>query len=105
MQMLTRRVAEAVPNLAARARIDHVLRTRAMEEFVKAGAVIGHGTILNGWARPGLVGECGLDFLAQTPVNYGGIWANIKPEVLYYRCASDATGAPLSGDRLHLDLS
>ncbi|WP_240975769.1 DUF1214 domain-containing protein [Paraburkholderia aromaticivorans] len=101
MQVLTRRVAEAATNPAGRARIDHVVRTRAMEEFGKAGAIIGHGTIHDGWTRPDVVGEYGLDYLARTLVNYGGIWANIKPEVLYYRCASDATGAPLSGDHVY----
>ena len=49
----------------------------------RAGAIIGHGTVQNGWARPGVVGEYGLDYLARTLVNNGGIWANIKPEVLY----------------------
>lgn len=31
----------------------------------------------------------------------GGIWENIKPEVLYYRCATEATGAPPSGDHVY----
>ncbi|ACD21455.1 protein of unknown function DUF1214 [Paraburkholderia phytofirmans PsJN] len=101
MQQLTRRVAEAATQPAERARIDRVVRTRAMEEFGKAGAIIGHGTIHDGWARPDVVGEYGLDYLARTLVNYGGIWANIKPEVLYYRCSIDANGAPLSGDHVY----
>jgi hypothetical protein len=67
----------------------------------KASAIIGHGTVLNGWARPGVVGEYGLDYLARTMVNNGGIWANIKPEVLYYRGSLDQAGAELSSDNVY----
>ncbi|WP_454674921.1 DUF1214 domain-containing protein [Achromobacter pestifer] len=98
---LTLRVADAAKNPAARARIDQVVRARAMREFGEAGTIIGHGTIKNGWARPDVVGEYGLDYLARTLVNYGGIWANIKPEVLYYRSSNDATGVPLNGDHAY----
>ena len=62
-----------------------MIRARAFADIGKAGAIIGHGTVQNGWARPGVVGEYGLDYLARTLVNNGGIWANIKQEVLYYQ--------------------
>ena len=73
-----------------------MIRTRAFADLGKAGAIIGHGTVQNGWARPGVVGEYGLDYLARTLVNNGGIWANIKPEVLYYRGSMDQAGAELT---------
>ncbi|RWP92252.1 MAG: DUF1254 domain-containing protein [Mesorhizobium sp.] len=96
-----RAIAKAVKDPAERARIDHVIRTRALADLGKAGAIIGHGTMGNGWARPGVVGEYGLDYLARTLINHGGIWANIKPEVLYYRGGVDQAGAELSGDHVY----
>ena len=105
MQEKTRAIAKAVKDPAERARVDHVIRTRAFADLGKAGAIIGHGTAQNGWARPGVVGEYGLDYLARTLVNNGGIWANIKPEVLYYRGSHDQTGADLSARQcLHADV-
>ncbi|RUU28321.1 DUF1214 domain-containing protein [Mesorhizobium sp. M6A.T.Ce.TU.016.01.1.1] len=96
-----RAIAKAVKDPAERVRIDHVIRTRALADFGKAGAIIGHGTMGNGWARPGVVGEYGLDYLARALINHGGIWANIKPEVLYYRGSVDQAGAELSGDNVY----
>jgi len=96
-----RSIAKAVKAPAERARIDQVIRTRAFADLGKAGAIIGHGTVQNGWARPGVVGEYGLDYLARTLVNNGGIWANIKPEVLYYRGSLDQVGAELSGANVY----
>jgi hypothetical protein len=39
--------------------------------------------------------------VARTLVNNGGIWANIKPEVLYYRGGQDQAGAELNGDNVY----
>ncbi|UBM09476.1 DUF1214 domain-containing protein [Cupriavidus metallidurans] len=101
MQELTRRVAEAAKEPAQRERIDRVVRTQAFREFAKAGAIIGHGVAQDGWARPGAVGEYGIDYLTRTLVNYRGIWANLKQEVFYYRGALDLNGAELSGDHAY----
>jgi hypothetical protein len=81
--------------------MDQVIRTRAFADLGKAGAIIGYGTTQNGWAGPGVVGEYGLDYLAWTLVNNGGIWANIKPEVLYYRGHHDQAGADLSAENVY----
>lgn len=97
----TRAIAKAVKDPAERARVDQVIRTRAFADMGKAGALIGHGTMANGWARPGVVGEWGLDYVARTLVNQGGIWANVKPEVLYYRGGQDQNGADLVGDNVY----
>lgn len=85
----------------ARKRVDAVIREIAVPEIAKAGTIIGHGKIENGWARPGVVGEYGIDYVTRTLVNYRGLWANIKPEVLYYRGGSDSTGAELNGDNVY----
>ena len=101
LQGKVRAVAAAVKEPDERARIDKVIRTRAFADIGKAGAMIGHGTILNGWVRPGVVGEYGIDYLTRTLVDYRGIWANIKPEVLYYRAGVDGSGAELTGDHVY----
>jgi hypothetical protein len=96
-----RAIATAVKDPTERTRVDRVIRTHAFADLGKAGAIIGHGTVQNGWARPGVVGEYGLDYLARTLVDNGGIWANIKPEVLYYRGSLDQAGVELSGDNVY----
>jgi hypothetical protein len=101
MTVKTRAIAGMTKDPAERARIDKVIRTQALAEIAKAGARIGHGTIQNGWARPGAVGEYGIDYLTRMLVNYRGIWANVKPEVLYYRGGNDSTGAELNGDNVY----
>ena len=55
MQEKTRAIATAIKDPAERARIDKVIRTRGFADMGKAGATIGHGTVQNGWARPGVV--------------------------------------------------
>ncbi|MGE9008127.1 DUF1214 domain-containing protein [Leptospira interrogans] len=101
LQEKARAIAKAIKEPAERTRVDQVIRSRAFADMGKAGAIIGHGTVQNGWARPGVVGEYGLDYLARTLVNSGGICANIKPEVLYYRGGNDQAGAELNGDNVY----
>jgi hypothetical protein len=91
-------VQRAVKDFGERDRIAKVIREHAYAEFAKFGPPIGHGVIINGWARPAVVGNYNTDYIARTLITYGGIWANIMPEVLYYRASTDGTGAPLSGD-------
>lgn len=94
-------IAAAIKDPKERDRVDGAIKTHAFPEIAKAGQTIGHGVIQNGWARPGVVGEYGLDYTARTLVNNGGIWANIKPEVLYYRGGKDADGDDLTGDHAY----
>lgn len=101
LQDKARAIAKSVKDPARRARVEQAIRTHAFADLGSAGAIIGHGTTLNGWARPGVVGEYGIDYLTRTLVNSGGIWANIKPEVLYYRGGKDQAGADLSGDNVY----
>jgi hypothetical protein len=96
-----RAIGVAVSDPAERARIDAVVHDRALADFAKAGPPIGHGTIHNGWARPATVGVYNIDYITRTLINYGGIWANIAPEVMYYRASTDETGAKLSGDNVY----
>ncbi|MGX1742476.1 DUF1214 domain-containing protein [Bosea sp. NPDC055353] len=101
LQAKARSIAAAIKDPAERQRVDQVIRTKAFATIAKAGEILGHGTALNGWARPGVVGEYGLDYVARALINNGGIWANIKPEVLYYRGSRDHGGNELNGDNVY----
>ena len=98
MQARVRAIAAAIGDPAERARIEAVVRDRAFKDFAAATPYIGRGTIRNGWARPACCGHWGDDWLTRTTVNFGGIWANVFEEVLYYRGALDSTGAALEAD-------
>ena len=98
MQAKVRAIAAAIGDPAERARIDALVRDKAFKDFAAATPYIGRGTIRNGWARPACCGHWGDDWLTRTTVNFGGIWANVFEEVLYYRGALDSTGASLEAD-------
>lgn len=98
LQADTRAIGELVKNPAERARIDDVIRKKALLDFAKAGALIGHGTIRDGWVRPATAGVYGDDYLTRTLVNLGGIWANVFKDVIYYKCALDGENKPLHSD-------
>lgn len=93
-----RAIQQAIKEPAERERVAKVVREHAYAEFAKYGPPIGHGLIQNGWARPAVVGNYNTDYIARTLITYGGIWANIMPEVLYYRASTDGKGTKLSGD-------
>ncbi|WP_262297714.1 DUF1214 domain-containing protein [Microvirga sesbaniae] len=101
LQEKVRAIAKAIRDPEQRARVDRAIRTVAFADFARAGPSIGHGTIRNGWARPAVVGAYNIDYLARILINYGGIWANIAPEVMYYRASTDGAGSPLSGDHAY----
>jgi len=98
LQAITREVATAVKNPLERARVDRIIHERAFADFARAGTIIGHGTIRNNWVRPSACGVYGDDYLSRSCINYGGIWANVLDEVLYYKGAMDSTGALLHSD-------
>jgi hypothetical protein len=98
MQHAVRTIVAAIVDPVERARVDGIIRNAALKQFAAAAAIIGRGTIRQGWARPACCGHWGSDWLTRTTVNYGGIWANVFEEVLYYRGAIDSTGAPLVAD-------
>ncbi|QIG93140.1 DUF1214 domain-containing protein [Bradyrhizobium sp. 6(2017)] len=93
-----RAIGKAIKDQAERERVAKVVREQTYPEYAKFGNTIGHGVIYNGWARPAVVGNYNIDFIARTLVTFGGIWANVMPEVLYYRAGTDGTGATLSGN-------
>lgn len=96
-----RAIAEGVRDPAERARVDQIIRTKAMADFAAASPTVGHGTVKNHWARPGTVGAYREDWLGRTLANIGGIWANTMDEVVYYKGNLDSTGTQLSGDHVY----
>jgi hypothetical protein len=96
-----RAIARATKDPRERARIDRVIRQKALADFAKAAPVVGHGTVRNGWARPSTAGVYGEDFLTRSLVNFGGIWANTFDEVIYYKGALDNTSAVLHSDNTY----
>ncbi|MCD9085683.1 DUF1214 domain-containing protein [Stenotrophomonas sp. SY1] len=98
LQANVRGIAAAVRDSAQRKHVDSVVRARAFKDFAEAAPYIGRGTIRNGWARPACCGHWGKDWLTRSTVNFGGIWANVFEEVLYYRGALDSDGAPLEAE-------
>ncbi|HET9217939.1 MAG TPA: DUF1214 domain-containing protein [Terriglobia bacterium] len=98
LQSNARAIGNAIKDPSERACVEKVIRERAFADFVKAGVTIGHGTIKNNWVRPKVCGTYEDDFLARSCVNFGGIWANVLAEVLYYKTATDSAGALLHSD-------
>jgi hypothetical protein len=94
-----RAIQQAIRNdPAERERIAKAIREKGYAEFAKYAPTIGHGVVVNYWSRPAVVGNYDLDYIARTLITEGGIWANVMPEVLYYRASADSTGAELTGD-------
>jgi hypothetical protein len=98
LQANVRAIAAAIKDPGERKRVDEIVRRKAHADFASASPYIGRGTIRNGWARAACCGHWGDDWLTRTTVNFGGIWANVFEEVIYYRGAIDSTGADLRAD-------
>jgi hypothetical protein len=90
-----RAIAQAVADAAERARLDAVIKDKAFKDFGVAAANIGRGTRQNGWGRAACCGHFGDDWLTRTVVNFGGIWANVFEEVVYYKAGVDGAGQKL----------
>ncbi|WP_342316258.1 DUF1214 domain-containing protein [Lysobacter sp. FW306-1B-D06B] len=94
-------IAQGVKDPQERARVDQVIRDKALPDFFKASKILGHGTVRNQWVRPSTVGVYHDDWLTRSLVNQGGIWANTMDEVVYYKGGVDADGANFNGDHVY----
>ena len=101
LQAKARAIAKLVRDPAEHARIDKVIHEKAFADIEKAVPNVGHGTLKNGWALPATSGTYGDDYLTRTLVNYAGIWANTRAEVVYYKGFHDGTGAQLQSDNTY----
>ena len=75
-------VQAAIADPKERARIEDIIRSRAIPSFL--GEIPKMGKVTNGWGRPPVVGNYRSDYLTRTIINYGGIWANTAREVVYF---------------------
>ena len=99
LQADTRAIARLVKNPAERQRVDQVVRGKAFADIARALPTVGGSQMKNGWVLPSPTGTYGNNWLARTLINYGGIWANVPQEVIYYKAFAETSGVPLSGDR------
>ncbi|CAG4889777.1 DUF1214 domain-containing protein [Paraburkholderia saeva] len=84
---------------SARTRVDDLIRTRAIPEFL-AGTK-GFGTQKGGWSVSYVVGKFGDDVMARDIINYGGLWANVTSEAIYFVGQKDGDGQLLDGSRTY----
>jgi hypothetical protein len=101
LQASTRAIAKAVKDPAERLRVDQVVRSKAFADIHQAMPAVGGSPVQNAWVLPKTSGAYGSDWLVRTLINYGGIWANIPEEVIYYKAFVDPQGQPLSGDHAY----
>ena len=83
----------------AAAAVDEIIRTKAWPAFL-AGTK-GFGTQRNGWSVAFAAGRFGNDILARDIVNYGGLWANVIEEAIYYVGQLGSDGKLLNGDNTY----
>lgn len=95
IQARARAIAQAVKDPGERARVDAVIRTKAHVDLGAAAARLGRGSARNGWWRAACCGHFGSDWLTRTVINFGGIWANVLEEVIYYKAFTDGDGGKL----------
>lgn len=89
LQAKVRAIVGEIADPARRAEVDRTIKHKALADFAAAAPYIGSGWIRNGWALEACCGRWGTDWLTRTTVNFGGIWANVMEEVIYYRGALD----------------
>jgi hypothetical protein len=93
-QRQARAVARAAADPAQRARLDEVIRKRAIPVFMSE--IPKMGRVTNGWIHPRIVGNYRGDYLMRSIANFTGIWANNAREVVYF-----AGQAGIDGNRTY----
>jgi hypothetical protein len=101
LQTNVRAIAKAIKAPEERKRIDQLIHTRVFGDIAKYVPKVGHGTFGNNWALPATSGSYGDDWLTRTLVNYAGIWANVREEVVYYKGFRDGAGTQLQSDHTY----
>lgn len=101
LQASTRAISKAIKDPAERRHVDQVVRSKAFADIQQAMPTVGGSPVRNAWVLPKTSGVYGSDWLVRTLVNYGGIWANVPEEVIYYKAFVDPDGQRLSGDHAY----
>lgn len=97
MQQQVRAVAaHAASSPQARAAVDKLLRERVVPRFIEY-AFAKSAPYRNHWVGGSPTGNYGGDYLLRSVVNYAGIWANTRDEVIYFVATRDANEETLNG--------
>ncbi len=83
----------------ARDRVDTVIKTQAIPTFLAAAK--GFGKQQGGWSVSYAAGRFGNDALARDIVNYGGLWANMSSEAIYFIGQTDSDKQVLIGGKTY----
>lgn len=95
-QAVVARIADLIASEpGGRARVDETIRTKAVPHFF-AGAQQ-FGTHRDGWSVSYAVGRFGDDVFARAVIDYGGLWANVPEEAIYFIGQTDSAGNMLDG--------
>jgi hypothetical protein len=82
VQENARSIAAAAADPVERARMDDVIRKKAIPTFL--AEIPKSGKTVNGWIHPRIVGNFRSDYLMRTITNFTGIWANNSKEAVYF---------------------
>lgn len=86
-------------NDASRQRVEDVVRTKAVPDFMQGAK--GFGTQKGGWSVTYAAGHFGDDVMARDIVNYGGLWANAISEAIYFVGLADSEKQLLDGSKTY----
>ncbi|MFL9863674.1 DUF1214 domain-containing protein [Paraburkholderia fungorum] len=84
---------------AARKRVNDVVKTRALPAFLAYAK--GFGTQKDGWSVSYVAGNFGNDYVSRDIINYGGLWANVISEAIYFVGLNDSDKQPLDGSKTY----
>jgi hypothetical protein len=97
MQQKVRDVARYVESsAAAREEVDAEIRDHVIAAFRDYVATKAQ-PYRNHWAGNGEVGNYGANYRMRTAANFGGIWANVPSECVYFSGTRDSDEKPLDG--------
>jgi hypothetical protein len=77
-------------------RINSIVVAKAIPAFLTGAK--GFGSQKGGWSVSYVAGHFGDDMMARDIINYGGLWANVIREAIYFVGLTDSGKEPLSGD-------
>ncbi|WP_436489501.1 DUF1214 domain-containing protein [Chitinophaga sp. ARDCPP14] len=99
-QALTKRVAAyMLTSDSAAAHVEEVVQKQAIPAFMEGAK--GFGTQKGGWSVSYVAGKFGNDIMARDIINYGGLWANVITEAIYFVGLTDSGKQLLHGDNVY----
>ncbi|MDR2953508.1 MAG: DUF1214 domain-containing protein [Prevotella sp.] len=84
-----------------RTKINEIVKNQAIPAFMKGAH--GFGTQKGGWSVSYGIGDYtkNNDIFVRSVANYGGLWANVASEALYFMGLTDANKELLNGDNVY----